>query len=105
MADKTPVPPPTVPEAGPIGVFCPCCNDLRGSLPTQWILCDICFVAFKEGDQTVLAQSQSVPHVPSSAVLTTVPSEDPLVCPPAVSTSMLEDDPYDFISQVVCSLD
>ena len=55
MADKTPVPPPTVPEAGPIGVFCPCCNDLRGSLPSQWSLCDACFVAFEEGNQAVQA--------------------------------------------------
>ena len=53
MADKALAPLPTIPRAGQVGVFCPCCNDLGGSLPTQWILCDECFIAFKEGDQTV----------------------------------------------------
>ena len=74
MTDKTPVSSPTVPGGGPVGVFCYCCNDLGGSLPTQWILYDICLVAFEEGNQMVQAQSQGVPSAPPSTILMIVPS-------------------------------
>ena len=101
MANEVHVPPPTVSGGLPVKASCYCCNHTKGSLPSQWTICEICFTEFKEAYQAHL-KLQSDPPVPPPIIMTTLLAEEPHVRPSTVIAMMSEEE-FDYISQVDCS--